>query len=89
VLTSACQECWRSLQGGRGSVVQTVVGVLFLGVISSALNILIVPVDAQLIAKGVIIVAALFLSARAVGATLRRLLSRAQSRNVARGGQPI
>jgi hypothetical protein len=40
--------------------------VLFLGVISSALNILNVPVDAQLIAKGVIIVAALSLSARAV-----------------------
>jgi ribose/xylose/arabinose/galactoside ABC-type transport system permease subunit len=55
-----------SLQGGRGSVLQTVVGVLFLGVISSGLNILNVPVDAQLIAKGVIIVAALSLSARAV-----------------------
>jgi ribose/xylose/arabinose/galactoside ABC-type transport system permease subunit len=55
-----------SLRGGRGSVLQTVVGVLFLGVISSGLNILNVPVDAQLIAKGVIIVAALSLSARAV-----------------------
>ena len=54
-----------SLQGGKGSVLQTVVGVLFLGVISSGLNILNIPVDAQLIAKGVIIVAALSLSARA------------------------
>ena len=54
-----------SLQGGRGSVLQTVVGVLFLGVISSGMNILDVSVDAQLIAKGVIIVAALSFSARA------------------------
>jgi ribose/xylose/arabinose/galactoside ABC-type transport system permease subunit len=54
-----------SLQGGKGSVLQTVIGVLFLGVISSGLNILNVSVDAQLIAKGVIIVAALSFSARA------------------------
>jgi ribose/xylose/arabinose/galactoside ABC-type transport system permease subunit len=54
-----------SLQGGKGSVLQTVVGVLFLGVISSGLNILNVPVDIQLIAKGAIIVAALSFSARA------------------------
>jgi ribose/xylose/arabinose/galactoside ABC-type transport system permease subunit len=53
-----------SLQGGKGSVLQTVIGVLFLGVISSGLNILNVSVDAQLIAKGVIIVAALSFSAR-------------------------
>jgi ribose/xylose/arabinose/galactoside ABC-type transport system permease subunit len=54
-----------SLHGGKGSVLQTVVGVLFLGVISSGLNILNVPVDVQLIAKGAIIVAALSFSARA------------------------
>jgi ribose/xylose/arabinose/galactoside ABC-type transport system permease subunit len=53
-----------SLQGGKGSVLQTVVGVLFLGVISSGLNILNVPVYVQLIAKGAIIVAALSFSAR-------------------------
>jgi ribose/xylose/arabinose/galactoside ABC-type transport system permease subunit len=89
--TSSPQSFWaeRVFRAAGDLVLQTVVGVLFLGVISSALNILNVPVDAQLIAKGVIIVAALSLSARAVGATLRRLLSRAQSRNVARGGQPI
>jgi len=51
-----------SLQGGKGSVLRTVVGVLFLGVISSGMNILNVPVDAQLIAKGLIIVVALSLS---------------------------
>jgi ribose/xylose/arabinose/galactoside ABC-type transport system permease subunit len=53
-----------SLQGGKGSVLRTVIGVLFLGVISSGLNILNVPVDVQLIAKGLIIVVALSLSAR-------------------------
>ncbi|THD46302.1 MAG: ABC transporter permease [Bradyrhizobium sp.] len=52
-----------SLQGGRGSILGTVMGVLFLGVVSSGLNILDVPVDVQLIAKGLIIVGAL--SARA------------------------
>jgi len=51
-----------SLQGGKGSVLRTIVGVLFLGVISSGMNILNVPVDAQLIAKGLIIVVALSLS---------------------------
>jgi ribose/xylose/arabinose/galactoside ABC-type transport system permease subunit len=54
-----------NLQGGKGSVLRTVIGVLFLGVISSGLNILNVPVDAQLIAKGLIIVVALSLGARA------------------------
>ncbi len=53
-----------SLLGGKGSVLRTVVGVLFLGVINSGLNILDVPVEAQLIAKGLIIVVALSLSGR-------------------------
>lgn len=43
-------------------MLRTIVGVLFLGVISSGMNILNVPVDAQLIAKGLIIVVALSLS---------------------------
>lgn len=54
-----------SLLGGKGSVIRTVIGVLFLGVINSGLNILNVPVDSQLIGKGLIIVVALALSERA------------------------
>ena len=50
-----------SLFGGKGSVSKTLLGVVFLGVINSGLNILNIPVDMQLIAKGVIIVIALAL----------------------------
>jgi ribose/xylose/arabinose/galactoside ABC-type transport system permease subunit len=57
-----------SLLGGKGSVIRTVIGVLFLGVINSGLNILNVPVDTQLITKGLIIVIALALSGRAENA---------------------
>lgn len=53
-----------SIMGGNGSVVRTVVGVLFLGVVSNGMNLLNVPIDVQLIAKGAIIVVALGLSAR-------------------------
>jgi ribose transport system permease protein len=56
-----------SLQGGRGSILGTVTGVLFLGVVSSGLNILDVPVDVQLIAKGLIIVGALSVRAGTLG----------------------
>ena len=52
-----------SLMGGKGSVLRTVVGVLFLGVLNNGMNILDVPIDIQLIAKGFIIVVALALSA--------------------------
>lgn len=48
-----------SLTGGRGSVARTVMGVLFLGVMNNGMNILNVPIDLQLIAKGVIIIAAM------------------------------
>jgi ribose/xylose/arabinose/galactoside ABC-type transport system permease subunit len=54
-----------SLQGGRGSVLRTLVGVLFLGVVNNGLNILNVRVDVQLMVKGAIIVIALALSERA------------------------
>ena len=54
------------LQGGRGSVARTMVGVLFLGVVNSGLNMLNVRVDVQLVVKGAIIVVALALSERAV-----------------------
>lgn len=51
-----------SLMGGKGSVLRTVFGVLLLGVINNGLNILNVPVDQQLMVKGVIIVTALAVS---------------------------
>jgi ribose/xylose/arabinose/galactoside ABC-type transport system permease subunit len=51
-----------SIMGGNGSVATTVLGVLFLGVLNSGMNILNVPVDAQLMAKGVIIALALALA---------------------------
>lgn len=51
-----------SLMGGKGSVLRTVFGVLLLGVINNGLNIMNVPVDQQLMVKGVIIIAALAVS---------------------------
>jgi len=51
-----------SLTGGSGSIARTVMGVLFLGVMSNGMNILNVPIDVQLIAKGAIIVVAMTLS---------------------------
>ena len=51
-----------SLTGGSGSVVRTLVGTLFLGVMNNGMNILNVPLDVQLIAKGIIIVLSLALS---------------------------
>jgi ribose/xylose/arabinose/galactoside ABC-type transport system permease subunit len=48
-----------SLAGGRGSIARTVMGVMFLGVLNNGMNILNVPIDLQLIAKGAIIVAAM------------------------------
>jgi ribose/xylose/arabinose/galactoside ABC-type transport system permease subunit len=52
-----------SIMGGAGSVLRTVLGVIFLGVLNSGMNILNVPVDMQLIAKGAVIVIALGVSA--------------------------
>lgn len=51
-----------SIMGGNGSVARTLVGVLFLGIVNNGMNILNVPIDIQLIAKGAIIVLALGLS---------------------------
>ena len=48
-----------SLTGGTGSVPRTIAGVLFLGVLNNGMNILNVPIDIQLIAKGLIIAIAL------------------------------
>jgi ribose/xylose/arabinose/galactoside ABC-type transport system permease subunit len=52
------------LSGGRGSVLRTVLGVLFLGALNNAMNILDVPIDLQLIAKGLIIAVGLGLGQR-------------------------
>lgn len=51
-----------SLMGGKGSILRTFFGVILLGIINNGLNILNVPVDQQLMVKGVIIIAALALS---------------------------
>ena len=53
-----------SIQGGNGSVARTLFGVFFLGILNNGMNILNVPIDMQLIAKGAIIVAALAIAAR-------------------------
>ncbi|MBX3576674.1 MAG: ABC transporter permease [Rhizobiaceae bacterium] len=53
-----------SIMGGNGSVARTLLGVFFLGVVNNGMNILNVPIDIQLIAKGAIIVVALALAAR-------------------------
>jgi ribose/xylose/arabinose/galactoside ABC-type transport system permease subunit len=45
-----------SLMGGSGSIARTVMGVMFLGVMTNGMNILNVPIDLQLVAKGAIIV---------------------------------
>ena len=51
-----------SLMGGKGSIARTVLGVIFLGVMNNGMNILNVPIDIQLIAKGAIIVLAMALA---------------------------
>jgi ribose/xylose/arabinose/galactoside ABC-type transport system permease subunit len=48
-----------SLFGGKAYVINTVFGVLFLGIINSGLNILDVPIESQLMFKGTLIVIAL------------------------------
>lgn len=52
-----------SIMGGKGSVARTVLGVLFLAVMNTGMNILNISIDVQLIAKGAIIVIALALAA--------------------------
>jgi ribose/xylose/arabinose/galactoside ABC-type transport system permease subunit len=53
-----------SIMGGNGSVGRTLIGVFFLGIVNNGMNILNVPADIQLIAKGIIIAAALALAAK-------------------------
>ena len=56
-----------SLMGGADSVLMTVMGVLLIGVVNNGLGLLNVPVDTQLIAKGLIIIAALAIGNRETG----------------------
>lgn len=53
-----------SVMGGNGSITRTLFGVFFLGIVNNGMNILNVPIDVQLIAKGTIIVIALALASR-------------------------
>lgn len=53
-----------SVMGGNGSIARTLLGIFFLGVINNGMNILNIPIDVQLIAKGTIIVLALALASR-------------------------
>jgi ribose/xylose/arabinose/galactoside ABC-type transport system permease subunit len=47
-----------SLQGGRGSIIGTLIGVFILGVIANGLNILGVPTYSQYVVKGLVLIAA-------------------------------
>jgi ribose/xylose/arabinose/galactoside ABC-type transport system permease subunit len=51
-----------SLMGGNGSIARTILGVMFLGIMNNGMNILNVPIDIQLIAKGAIIALSLALT---------------------------
>jgi ribose/xylose/arabinose/galactoside ABC-type transport system permease subunit len=53
-----------NIMGGNGSIARTLMGVFFLGIVNNGMNILNVPIDIQLIAKGAIIVIALAVAAR-------------------------
>lgn len=53
-----------SIMGGNGSIARTLMGVFFLGIVNNGMNILNVPIDIQLIAKGTIIVVALAIATR-------------------------
>jgi ribose/xylose/arabinose/galactoside ABC-type transport system permease subunit len=50
-----------SLSGGRGSVFRTIAGVFLIGIMNDGLSLINVAIDAQLIAKGAIIIVALSL----------------------------
>ncbi len=50
-----------SLMGGKGSAVNTLLGVLILGMIGNIMNLLTIPAYSQQVIKGLIIVLAVFL----------------------------
>ncbi|MDR2021638.1 MAG: ABC transporter permease [Treponema sp.] len=62
-----------SLAGGTGSVLKTVLGVLVIGVLLTALNILGIKSDAQLIVRGSVIVLAVMLDAWNKRAAVKRV----------------
>jgi len=47
-----------ALSGGKGNIVGTLIGVLFLGSIANAMNLLRLPSEVQFLAKGVVIIVA-------------------------------
>ena len=47
-----------ALSGGRGNIVGTLIGVLFLGSIANAMNLLRLPSEVQFLAKGLVVIAA-------------------------------
>ena len=47
-----------ALSGGKGNIVGTVIGVLFLGSIANAMNLLRLPSEVQFLAKGLIVIVA-------------------------------
>ena len=47
-----------ALSGGKGNIVGTVIGVLFLGSIANAMNLLRLPSEVQFLAKGLIVIIA-------------------------------
>ena len=47
-----------ALSGGRGNIVGTLIGVLFLGSIANAMNMLRLPSEVQFLAKGLVVVIA-------------------------------
>jgi ribose/xylose/arabinose/galactoside ABC-type transport system permease subunit len=51
-----------SLRGGSGSALRSVVGALLIGQVNNGLSMLNVPIEQQLIVKGLIIVGAIWLS---------------------------
>lgn len=53
-----------NLMGGAGSILRTLLGVMFLGVLNNAMNILNMPIDIQLIAKGIVIALSLAVAQR-------------------------
>jgi len=57
-----------SFAGGRGSLLRTVIGVLFIGVLNNGLALLDVDFNSQQVVKGVLVIAAVLLDRWARGA---------------------
>ena len=68
---AACVIGGALLSGGKGTIVQTMIGVLILGLIGNIMNLMSVPAYPQQIIKGVIIILAVLL--QGVGTGPRRV----------------